>query len=36
MGNASGVLCDKKIPVSLKGQVHRMVVRAALLYGVEC
>jgi len=34
--NASGVLSDKKIPISLKGQVYRMVVRLALLYGAEC
>jgi len=31
-----GVLCDKKIPLRLKGRVHRMVVRPTLLYGVEC
>jgi len=33
---ASGVLCDKKISFRLKGRVYRMVVRLALLYGVEC
>jgi len=34
--NASGVLCDGKVPVSLKGRVYRMVVRWALIYGAEC
>jgi hypothetical protein len=33
---ASGVLCDKKVPPKLKGKFYRMVVRPALLYGVEC
>jgi len=34
--NASGVLCDKKIPLRLKGRVYHMVLRSALLYGVKC
>jgi len=33
---ASGVLCDKRIPVGLKGRVYRMVIRLAVLYGSEC
>ena len=33
---ASGVLCDKKVPPKLKGKFYRVVVRPALLYGVEC
>jgi len=36
MKNASGVLCDKKIPVRLKGRVYCMVVRPAVPYGAEC
>ena len=34
--NASEVLCDKKISLSLKGRAYRMLVRPALLYGAEC
>ena len=33
---ASGVLCDKKIPLKLMGRVYRSVVRPTLLYGAEC
>ena len=33
---ASEVLCDKKIPLRLKGRVYRMVVRPTLLYGADC
>ena len=32
----SGVLCDKRVPLGLKGKVYRMVVRPAVLYGSEC
>jgi len=34
--NASGVLCDKKITLRLKGRVYHMIVRPTLLYGAEC
>ena len=33
---ASGVLCDKRVPLDLKGKVYRMVVKPAVLYGSEC
>ena len=31
----SGVLCDTRMPVKLKGKVYRTVVRPAMLYGAE-
>jgi len=34
--NAPGILGDRRIPLRLKGKVYRMIVRPALLYGVEC
>ena len=34
--SASEVLCDKRVPMGLKGEVYRMVVRPAVLYGSEC
>lgn len=30
------MLCDKNLPLRLKGKVIPTVVRLALLYGVEC
>ena len=33
---APGVLYDEMMPLGLKGKVYRMVVRPAILYGLEC
>ena len=34
--SATGVLCDKKFPIRLKGKFYRVAIRPALLYGIEC
>ena len=31
----SGVLCDQKTPLSVKGKLHKVVVRLAMLYSTE-
>ena len=31
----SGVLCDKNMPLRVKGKVYRTCVRPAMLYGME-
>jgi hypothetical protein len=33
---ASGILCDKRVPQKLKGKLYRTVIRPAMLYGAEC
>jgi len=31
-----GVLCDKNVPLRLKGKFYKVVVRPTMLYGAEC
>ncbi|KAM1087697.1 hypothetical protein ACFX2B_013050 [Malus domestica] len=34
--SASGVLCDRRMPLKLKGKFYRTAIRPAMLYGTEC
>ena len=34
--NTSGVLCDRRIPLRLKGKFYKTAIRPAMLYGIEC
>jgi hypothetical protein len=33
---ASGILCDPRVPLKLKGKFYRTMIRPAMLYGAEC
>ena len=33
---ATGVLCDRRFPLRLKGKFYRTAIRPAMLYGSEC
>ncbi|XP_063385560.1 uncharacterized protein LOC134673382 [Cydia fagiglandana] len=32
----TGVICDKKMPIKVKGKIYKSAIRPALLYGSEC
>ncbi|CAK1578064.1 unnamed protein product [Parnassius mnemosyne] len=32
----SGILCDSRMPIKIKGNIYKRAVRPALLYGSEC
>ena len=34
--NASGVLCDRRIPLRLKEKFYKTIIRPTMLYGSEC
>jgi hypothetical protein len=34
--HASGILCDPRVPLNLKGKFYRTAIRPAMLYGAEC
>nr|GEW88231.1 retrovirus-related Pol polyprotein LINE-1 [Tanacetum cinerariifolium] len=33
---ASGVLCDRRLPLKLKGKFYKIAIRSTMLYGSEC
>ena len=35
MEQLPGVICDKRVPPHVKGKLHKMIVKPAILYGME-
>jgi hypothetical protein len=33
---ASGILCELRVPLKLKGKFYRIVIRPTMLYRIEC
>jgi hypothetical protein len=33
---ASGILCELRVPLKLKGKFYRIVIRPTILYRIEC
>ncbi|GJU90167.1 retrovirus-related pol polyprotein LINE-1 [Tanacetum coccineum] len=34
--STTGIMCDNKVPLKLKGKFYRVAIRPAMLYGSEC
>jgi hypothetical protein len=34
--HSSGILCDPRVPLKLKGKFYKTMIRPAMLYGAEC
>lgn len=35
-GEVLGVLCDRRMPIKVKGKFKRRIIKPAMLYGSEC
>jgi hypothetical protein len=33
---ASGILCELRVPLKIKGKFYRIVIRPTMLYRIEC
>ena len=34
--NAFSILCDRKVPLKVKGKFYKIAIRPAMLYGADC